>query len=61
MVLKPGSTLTEKELIDWSKEGLAKYKYPRMIDFIDELPKSTVGKVLKRELVREYKEQQAVS
>jgi len=53
--------LTEKELIDWSKEGLAKYKYPRMIDFIDELPKSTVGKVLKRELVREYKEQQAVS
>ncbi len=59
VVLKPNAALTEKELINWSKEGLAKYKYPRMIDFIDELPKSTVGKVLKRELVREYKEQQA--
>ena len=59
VVLKPGATITEKELIDWSKNDLAKYKYPRMIDFIDELPKSTVGKVLKRELVKEYKEQQA--
>ncbi len=59
VVRKDGSTLTEKELINWSKEGLAKYKYPRMITFMDELPKTTVGKVLKRELVKEYKEAQA--
>jgi long-chain acyl-CoA synthetase len=59
VVLKPGATLTEKELIEWSKSELAKYKYPRMITFMDELPKTTVGKVLKRDLVKEYKEAQA--
>lgn len=58
-VVKPGSTLTEKELVEWSKSELAKYKYPRSITFMDELPKTTVGKVLKRDLVKKYKEAQA--
>ncbi len=56
VVKKPGTALTEQELIEWSKTQLAKYKYPRMIEFREELPKTTVGKVLKRELVKEQKE-----
>ncbi|MCA9927654.1 MAG: long-chain fatty acid--CoA ligase [Anaerolineales bacterium] len=57
VVKKPGDATTEQELIDWSKEQLAKYKYPRIVEFRDELPKTTVGKVLKRELVKERKAQ----
>jgi long-chain acyl-CoA synthetase len=56
VVRKPDVAVTEQEIIDWSKGELAAYKYPRMIEFRDELPKTTVGKVLKRELVREHKE-----
>jgi len=50
----PGEELSEGELIEWSKGQLARYKYPRMVEFLDELPKSGVGKVLKRELVKEH-------
>ena len=53
IVKKPGDPTSEKEIIDWSKEFLAKYKYPRQIEFRDELPRTSVGKVLKRELVKE--------
>lgn len=53
VVRKPGSTLTEEALIDWSKERLAKFKYPRQVEFRSELPRTTVGKVLKRELIQE--------
>ncbi|HRN68854.1 MAG TPA: long-chain fatty acid--CoA ligase [Promineifilum sp.] len=57
VVKRPGfESVTEAEIIEWSKGELAAYKYPRLIQFRDELPKTTVGKVLKRELVREYKE-----
>lgn len=57
VVKRPGhENVTEGEIIEWSKGELAAYKYPRFIQFRDELPKTTVGKVLKRELVREYKE-----
>jgi long-chain acyl-CoA synthetase len=55
VVKQPGATITEKELIDWSKGELAAYKYPRVIEFRDELPKSGVGKILKRELVKDEK------
>lgn len=55
-VRKPGSALTAEELMEWSKERLAKYKYPRLIEFREELPRTTVGKVLKRELVKEEEE-----
>jgi len=54
-----GDPTTEQEMIDWSKTQLAKYKYPRMIEFREELPKTTVGKVLKRELVKEEEEKQS--
>lgn len=58
VIKQPGyENLTDSELIAWSKNELAAYKYPRYIEFRDELPKTTVGKVLKRELLREHKEQ----
>lgn len=44
--------VSEQDIINWSKEQLAKYKYPRMVEFLDELPKSAAMKVLKRELVK---------
>lgn len=56
VVRKPGDSTSEEALIEWSKNELAKYKYPRLIEFREELPKTTVGKVLKRELVKEHKE-----
>ncbi len=58
IVKQPGDATTEEEIIEWSKGLLAKYKYPRLIEFMDELPKTTVGKVLKRKLVKAHKEKQ---
>lgn len=57
IVKHEGDTTTEEEIITWSKEYLAKYKYPRLIEFRDELPRTTVGKVLKRELIQESERQ----
>lgn len=56
VVVKPGETLTEEEIKTFSKERLAAYKVPTHIEFRDELPKTTVGKILRRELVRQHKE-----
>ena len=50
VVLKPGETLTDKEVILFCKEKLASYKVPKIIEFMDELPKSAVGKILRKEL-----------
>jgi long-chain acyl-CoA synthetase len=55
LVLKPGETATEKEMIDFCKERLAPYKVPKMVEFRTELPKSAVGKLLRRALVEEEK------
>jgi long-chain acyl-CoA synthetase len=55
IVLREGEAATEEEIVEWSKERLAKYKYPRTIEFRDELPKTMVGKVLRRVLVEEEK------
>ncbi len=56
IVLKPGETLTEAELKAFCKEHLAPYKVPTHYEFRSELPKTTVGKILRRELVRQHKE-----
>jgi long-chain acyl-CoA synthetase len=56
IVPQAGETLTEKEIKDWCQDKLAKFKIPTLIEFRSELPKTTVGKVLRRELVREHKE-----
>jgi long-chain acyl-CoA synthetase len=56
VVLKPGESMTEDELKEFCKERLAPYKVPRYVEFRSELPKTTVGKILRRELVRQHKE-----
>ncbi len=50
IVVKAGQTLTEAEVIAFCKEKLAAYKVPKRIVFIGELPKSAVGKILRKEL-----------
>ncbi len=42
--------ITEKEIIEWAKQQMAAYKYPRIVEFVDELPKSGAGKILWRVL-----------
>ena len=59
VVLKPGEMLTEKEIKEWCKKSLAKFKVPSEVEFRTELPKTLVGKVLRRELVRQHKEAEA--
>lgn len=48
VVLRPGAEATEEELINWVKERLGSVKRPTKVFFIDELPKSGVGKILRR-------------
>ncbi len=50
VVLKAGRTATEEEIIAFCKERLAPYKVPKSVEFATDLPKSLVGKVLRREL-----------
>ena len=50
VVRAQGSALTAEELIAYCRERLTAYKMPRHVSFIDALPKSTVGKILRREL-----------
>jgi long-chain acyl-CoA synthetase len=50
--LKPGRRVTEEELREFVKEQVAAYKYPRVVWFVDQLPKTATGKILKRGLVR---------
>jgi len=57
VVLKPGESLTVEELKAYCKVSLAPYKVPTHIEFRSELPKTTVGKILRRELVRQHKEE----
>jgi len=50
IVVKEGQELTEDEVVTYCKKNLAAYKVPKIIEFIDELPKSAVGKILRRKL-----------
>jgi len=50
VVLKPGASLTADALIAWSREEMAAFKYPRVVEFRDSLPIGPTGKVLKRGL-----------
>ena len=51
VTLRPGASLTAPELIAYCKERIAAYKYPRVIEFRDELPKNAMGKIMKDELI----------
>jgi long-chain acyl-CoA synthetase len=48
--LKPGTSVTPEEVVAFAKERMAAYKYPRSVEVVDELPKTTTGKILRREL-----------
>ena len=50
VILNEGATVTEDELVAWGKEQMAGYKYPRIVEFVDALPMTATGKILKREL-----------
>jgi long-chain acyl-CoA synthetase len=50
IVTRPGETLTKEEIIAFCREKLAAYKVPKIIEFMDQLPKSTVGKILRKDL-----------
>lgn len=53
VVCKPGYFLTQKDVLAFCKENLARYKVPKRIEFIDELPKTATGKI-RRGLVRNW-------
>lgn len=55
IILKEGADATEEEIRSYCKENLAPYKVPALIEFRTELPKSQIGKVLRRMLVEEEK------
>jgi len=54
VVLKPGTTATETALLEFSRSHLAHYKCPRAVDFVESLPKTGTGKILKRDLRKKY-------
>lgn len=58
IVKKEGTTLDENELDKYCREQLAAYKVPRIYEFRDELPKTIIGKVLKRQLIEESIDEQ---
>lgn len=61
VVLKPGQTATAEEIIAFCKQNLAPYKVPRALEFRDALPKTMIGKILRRELVAEEKAKMAAN
>jgi acyl-CoA synthetase (AMP-forming)/AMP-acid ligase II len=50
VVLAPGATATEADLVAWSREHMANYKAPRAVEIVDELPLNATGKVMKESL-----------
>jgi len=50
VVVKKGEALTDIEVMDYCRQHLAAYKIPKFVEFVEELPKSAVGKILRREL-----------
>jgi long-chain acyl-CoA synthetase len=58
VVLKSGETMTGREVKDWCEENLASFKAPEEIEFREALPRTLVGKLLRRELIREHLEHQ---
>ena len=54
VVLKPNAAVTESELIEFCRSRLSHYKCPRSVDFVDSLPKTGTGKILKKDLRKKY-------
>jgi long-chain acyl-CoA synthetase len=53
IVLRPGETATEEDILEFCRERLAKDKIPTALEFREDLPKTMVGKILRRELMEE--------
>ena len=54
VVLRPGQTVDEAALVALARAHLAPYKLPKKVVFVDNLPRNTAGKLLKRELRKQY-------
>jgi fatty-acyl-CoA synthase len=54
VVLKPGAEATENELLEFCRSRIAHYKCPRSVEFLEALPKTGTGKILKKDLRRKY-------
>jgi fatty-acyl-CoA synthase len=54
IVLKPGASLTQADLVDWLREQMAPYKVPKSVVFVDTLPKTAANKVDKHQLIEQY-------
>ena len=54
VVLKPGESATEEEILEFGKENLSGYKKPKSVDFMDALPRHPDGKLMKRDLRKKY-------
>ena len=54
VVLKPNATASESELIEFCRARLSHYKCPRSVEFVDSLPKTGTGKILKKDLRKKY-------
>jgi acyl-CoA synthetase (AMP-forming)/AMP-acid ligase II len=54
VVLKPEAQASEEELLEFCRGRLARYKCPRSIEFMEALPKTGTGKILKKELRKKY-------
>jgi long-chain acyl-CoA synthetase len=59
VVLKPGQTATEEEIIEYCRENMTYYKVPKFVEFRDDLPKTMVGKILRRVLLEEELKQRS--
>jgi long-chain acyl-CoA synthetase len=59
IVLKEGQSATEEEILEFCRENMAPYKVPKFIEFRDDLPKTLVGKILRRALVEEEAKRRA--
>jgi acyl-CoA synthetase (AMP-forming)/AMP-acid ligase II len=57
VVARPGHALAEQDVLAFCRERLANYKVPRRVEFRDTLPRNPSGKVLKRQLMAELREE----
>jgi long-chain acyl-CoA synthetase len=61
VALRSGQSATPEEIIDFAKQRMAAYKYPRLVEIVDEIPKNLSGKVLRRELREREKARRAAA
>jgi long-chain acyl-CoA synthetase len=59
IVLKPGQSMTVEEIEKYCRDKLTAYKVPKEFEFVDDLPKTMVGKVLRRALVEQERQKMA--